>query len=251
MTAHAGKVGIVTGSSRGIGRAIAIELAAYGARIIVNYKEHDKEAAAVVEQINTLGGIGEAVRADVSIIEQVEALTARALARFGSIDILVNNAGITLDNTLLKMPSNSWHEVLRTDLDPVYYCCRLVIPHMVQREYGRIVNIASVVGQIGGFGQTNYAAAKSGVIGFTKSLSLSLSLELARYGITVNAVCPGFVDTDMLRQVPTEIQEQIRSRIPLKRFGQPEEVARVVRFLVAEGDYITGQCINVNGGLYM
>jgi len=247
MAGLSGRVAIVTGSSRGIGRAIAVELAIHGANVIVNYKERDKEAAVVVEQIRALGGIAEAVQADVSNIEQVELLTARTLERFGSIDVLVNNAGITLDKTLLKMPLDFWHEVLRTDLDSVYYCCRLIAPYMVQRGYGRIVNIASVVGQMGGFGQTNYAAAKAGIIGFTKSLAL----ELSRYGITVNAVCPGFVDTDMLRQVPVEIREQIRSRIPLGRFGRPEEVAKVVRFLVTEGDYVTGQCINVNGGLYM
>jgi NAD(P)-dependent dehydrogenase (short-subunit alcohol dehydrogenase family) len=242
-----GQTALVTGSSRGIGRAIAKELAACGANLVINYNESESQALGLLEEIATLGVQGEVIRANVSVWAQVEAMVDRALACFGTIEILVNNAGINRDKTFKNMSAKHWDEVLQTDLYGVYYCTKALVPHMIDQKYGRIVNIASIVGQTGAFGQANYAAAKAGVIGFTKSVAL----EVARHGITVNAVCPGYTVTDMLAAVPEDIREQIRVRIPLGRFAQPEEIARVVRFLVCEGDYITGQCININGGLYM
>lgn len=242
-----GRTAVITGSSRGIGRAIALELARRGAMLVINYIEHEEKAAQTKAEAERMGVRAEVVRANVASPDEARKMTALALDQFGSIDILVNNAGIVRDKTLWEMSDDQWHDVVNVDLHGVYYCSREVVPYMRERGYGRIVNIASIVGQTGAFGQTNYAAAKAGVIGFTKAAAL----ELARYGITVNAVCPGYVDTDMLAAVPEAIREQIKARIPLKRFAQPDEIARVVRFLVEEGDYIAGQCINVNGGLFM
>lgn len=242
-----GKTALVTGASRGIGRAIAIELASQGANIVVNFVKHDALAAEVCRLISTLGVQSMAIQADVSEVAQVEEMIHQAVDRFGDIEILINNAGITRDRTIGKMSIDEWMRVLQVDLTGVYICTNVLVDRMKDKGWGRIINIASVVGQSGNFGQANYAAAKAGVIGFTKTTAL----ELARYGITVNAVCPGFVETDMLMSVPADIREQIRARIPLKRFGTPEEVARLVRFLVYEGDYITGQCFNINGGFYM
>lgn len=242
-----GRTAVITGSSRGIGRAIALELARRGAMLVINYIEHEEKAAQTRAEAERMGVRAEVVRANVASPDEARKMIALALDQFGSIDILVNNAGIVRDKTLWEMSDDQWHDVVNVDLHGVYYCSREVVPYMRERGYGRIVNIASIVGQTGAFGQTNYAAAKAGVIGFTKAAAL----ELARYGITVNAVCPGYVDTDMLAAVPEAIREQIKARIPLKRFAQPDEIARVVRFLVEEGDYITGQRINVNGGLFM
>jgi len=242
-----GQTALVTGASRGIGRAIAKELAVHGANLVINYYQHEKEAMELLDEIKTLGRDAIVLRANVSVFAEVEDMFNKALASFGTIEILVNNAGITADKTLKNMSAEHWDNVMRVNLYGVYYCTRAVVPHMIRQMYGRIVNIASVIGQTGAFGQANYAASKAGIIAFTKSVAL----ELARYGITVNAVCPGFTETDMLSAVPEEIRQQIRKRIPLGRFAHPEEIARVVRFLVCEGDYITGQCININGGLYM
>lgn len=242
-----GRTAVITGSSRGIGRAIALELARRGAMLVINYIEHEEKAAQTKAEAERMGVRAEVVRANVASPDEARKMIALALDQFGSIDILVNNAGIVRDKTLWEMSDDQWHDVVNVDLHGVYYCSREVVPYMRERGYGRTVNIASIVGQTGAFGQTNYATAKAGVIGFTKAAAL----ELARYGITVNAVCPGYVDTDMLAAVPEAIREQIKARIPLKRFAQPDEIARVVRFLVEEGDYITGQCINVNGGLFM
>lgn len=246
-----GQTAIVTGSSRGIGKAIAQELAREGANVVLNYFQCGEEVAtkALSDLSELPGNTGcvDMVQADVSQPDQVAAMVEQVRKRFGRIDILVNNAGITRDKSLKCMRMEQWDQVMQTNLYGVFNCTSAVLPYMLNQKYGRIVNIASVIGQSGNFGQANYAAAKAGVIGFTKSSAL----ECASKNVTVNAVCPGFTDTDMFAAVPADIQDQIKARIPMARFAQPKEVACVVRFLVTEGDYITGQCININGGLYM
>lgn len=241
-----GQTAIVTGSSRGIGRAIVQELARCGANVIINYFEHRDEAYELADALRSLGGGVEVIQTDVSEYDKVARLVESTRERFSGIDILVNNAGITRDRTLRKMSPEEWHRVLQVNLSGVFNCTRAVVPHMIERRRGNIVNIASVIGQTAAFGQSNYSAAKAGVIGFTRSCAL----ELAPYGIPVNAICPGFVDTDMLRAVPDEVRQSILHRIPQGRFASPEEIARCVRFLVTEGTYITGQCININGGIF-
>ncbi len=245
-----GKVAIVTGASRGIGRAIARELACHGASVVINYFTSQEAAESLLCDLNQDLRDGQrhiAVRAGVAHIDDVEAMVGKTLEEFGKIDILVNNAGVNRDRTLKRMSPGEWQEVLNVDLTSVFYCTRSVAPHMVERNYGRIVNISSIIGQMGNVGQANYAAAKAGIIAFTKSAAQ----ELARNNITVNAICPGFVETDMLLGVPEEPKNALLARIPLGRFGQPEEVATFVRYLVAEGDWITGQQFNLNGGMYM
>lgn len=244
-----GKVAVVTGAGRGLGRAIAEELADSGAQVVVNYSRSKEPAEEVVKGIsNGSEDRAVAIQADVSDAEQASRLIEEAVERFGRIDILVNNAGINVDKTLKKMTPEDWDTVVQVDLNSCYYTLNAAMPHFVEQESGRIVNISSFVGQAGNFGQTNYAAAKAGIIGFTKSAAL----ELARYNITVNAVCPGFVETDMLSGVPEDVvKERILPRIPLRRVGSPQEVAKAVRFLVVDGDYITGETLNINGGIYM
>jgi 3-oxoacyl-(acyl-carrier-protein) reductase len=245
----AGHVAVVTGASRGIGAAIARELGANGANLVIDYATSSTVAEELARAVvaATPGVDAIALQADVADEAQARGLIANAIARFGRIDILVNNAGITRDRTLRKMTSAQWREVIETDLNGVFYCTQSAVEQMITQGNGRIVNISSVIAESGNIGQTNYAAAKGGMISFTRSLAL----ELARYGITANCVAPGFIETDMVATVPDEIRTQIVSRIPLQRFGQPEEIARVVRFLCVEGGYITGQVININGGLYM
>jgi acetoacetyl-CoA reductase len=241
-------VAVVTGAGRGMGSAIAEELGSAGARVVVNYSRSKEPAEEVVERLSDNGG-GQAVAigADVSKADEAQKLIEETLERFGRIDILVNNAGITIDRTMRKLTTDDWDKVVQVDLNSCYYTVKAALPRFIEQESGRIVNISSFVGQAGNFGQTNYAAAKAGIIGFTKSAAQ----ELARYNITVNAVCPGFIETDMFAVVPEEVKDRIRKRIPLGRIGEPREVARTVRFLVEDGDYITGQTINVNGGIYM
>ena len=244
-----GKVAVVTGAGRGLGRAIAEELAGSGAKVVVNYSRSKEPAEEVVEGIS--GGDEDravAIQADVSDAEQASRLIEETVEHFGRIDVLVNNAGINVDKTLKKMTPEDWDTVVQVDLNSCYYTVNAAMPHFVEQESGKIVNISSFVGQSGNFGQTNYAAAKAGIIGFTKSAAL----ELARYNVTVNAVCPGFVETDMLAGVPEDVvKERILPRIPLRRVGSPQEVAKAVRFLVEDGDYITGETLNINGGIYM
>jgi 3-oxoacyl-(acyl-carrier-protein) reductase len=247
MSRLEGKTALVTGGSRGIGRAIALQLAGLGANVAINYRSGKEEAEAVAREIRAIGPEALVVAADVSEAEQARNLVRQVVEKWGRLDILVNNAGITRDKTLRKLEDEDWHEVMRTNLNSVYYTVSAAHPVMVEQQYGRIVNISSFVGQAGNFGQTNYAASKGGVIAFTKSAAQ----ELAKFNITINAIAPGFTLTEMLEKVPPNIQEKILAKIPMGRFGKPEEIAKAVVFLAADGDYITGQQINVNGGVYM
>jgi acetoacetyl-CoA reductase len=243
-----GKTAIVTGASRGIGKAIALELAAHGANVVVNYHSHKEQAGEVVRQIEAQGGLAFAHRADVTSKDEVKALVGEAQATWpGSLAILVNNAGITADRSFKKMDDAAWHHVIEVNLHGTYNTTAAALPAMIASEFGRIINISSIIGQSGGFGQTNYAASKAALVGFTKSLAL----EMARHNITVNAVCPGFIGTEMVQAMPAEVLGKVVEKIPLRRLGRVEEVARLVRFLATEGDYITGQQLNVNGGLYV
>ncbi len=241
-----GQVAIVTGGSRGIGRATAIALAAEGAHIVVNYASSSTAADAVVAEVQGMGGEAIAVQADVSNVEQVDALIEAAMSRWGHVDVLVNNAGITRDTLLLRMKPEDWQAVIDLNLTGVFLCTRAVSKIMLKQRSGRIVNITSVAGQMGNPGQANYSAAKAGVIGFTKTVAK----ELASRGITVNAVAPGFIATDMTHNLDAE---GILKFIPLGRYGQPEEVAGLIRFLAADpaAAYITGQVMNVDGGMVM
>jgi len=242
-----GRVAIVTGGSRGIGASIARVLAASGATVVVNYVRGADAAAGVVGQIEAAGGTARAEAGDVSSYEDVKAMLERVHARYGRLDVLVNNAGILRDRTFRKMSIGDWHEVIDTNLTSVMNTCHVAVPMLLENGWGRIVNISSFVGQMGNFGQANYSAAKAGLLGFTKTLAI----ELARYNVTVNAVCPGFVETEMWSSVPANIQEKILDRIPMHRVAKADEIARGVRFLAVEGDYMTGQSLNINGGVYM
>jgi len=242
-----GKVAIVTGSSRGLGRAIAQELAWHGAKVTINYYQHKELAEELLSQLQDQGCQAICVQAGVAHPDEVQRLVQATLDAFGGIDILVNNAGVNRDRTLRRMSIEEWREVLATDLDSIFYCTQAVVPHMIERGGGRIVNMASIVGEMGNIGQANYAAAKAGIVGFTKAAAL----ELARYNITVNAIAPGFIETDMVTSLPEEVQKNLLARIPMGRFGRPEEVAKLCRFLVAEGDYITGATFDINGGMYL
>lgn len=242
-----GQTAIVTGAGRGIGRAIAKELAATGANVVINYVKNANAAQELAAELEEFGPKVLVVQADVSDYEQAGKLVKQTVQAFGQIDILVNNAGITRDKTLKNMSKEQWDEVLHVNLDSLFNCTRQVLPFMQERKSGRIVSISSFVGLCGNVGQANYATSKAGVIGFTKSVAL----EVARYGITVNAVCPGFTETEMLWAVPEEIRKQLIEKIPLSRFGQPEEIAACVRYIVTEGDYMTAQAISINGGVYI
>ena len=243
----AGKVAVVTGSSRGIGKAIAKVLAGEGATMAVHYCKGREQADALASDFERLGSRVAVFQADVARPEECHRLMELTAKQLGPVDILVNNAGVNRDRSIRKMSAAEWDEVIHTNLDSVFHCTKAVMEPMVARGWGRIINIASIIGQTGAFGQANYAAAKAGVIAFTKSVAQ----ELARYGITVNAICPGFVDTDMVAGMPAQAKEAVKSRIPLGRFGEADEVARLVRFLCCEGDWITGAQLNINGGQYM
>jgi 3-oxoacyl-[acyl-carrier protein] reductase len=241
-----GKIALVTGASRGIGRAIALALATEGASIAVNYASSSSAADEVVGIITAAGGSAIALKADVAQPEQVESLLAAVLEKWGRVDILVNNAGITRDTLLLRMKLEEWQAVIDLNLTGVFLCTKAVSKGMLKQKSGRIINITSVAGQMGNPGQANYSAAKAGVIGFTKTVAK----ELASRGITVNAVAPGFITTDMTSNLKSD---EILKYIPLGRYGEPEEIAGMVRFLAADSAaaYITGQVFNVDGGMVM
>jgi 3-oxoacyl-[acyl-carrier protein] reductase len=240
------KVAIVTGASRGIGRAVALALAAEGAQVVVNYARSSAAAEQVVAKINGMGSQGIALQADVSQPEQVESLVKTVMDKWGRVDVLVNNAGITRDTLLLRMSLEDWQAVVDLNLTGVFLATRAVSKIMLKQRAGRIINITSIAAQMGNPGQANYSAAKAGVIGFTKTVAK----ELSSRAITVNAVAPGFIATDMTSNLKSE---EILKFIPLGRYGQPEEVAGMVRFLAADpaAGYITGQVFNVDGGMVM
>ena len=242
----AGQIALITGASRGIGRAIALQLAEAGAEVVVNYASSGDAAEQVVSAITAAGGKAYALKADVSQEDQVEQLMAAVLEKSGRIDVLINNAGITRDGLLMRMKTPDWQAVLDLNLSGVFLCTRAVTRTMLKQKHGRIINITSVVGLMGNAGQANYAAAKAGVIGFTKSTAR----ELASRGITVNAVAPGFIATDMTKDLAAEA---LLNAIPLGRYGEVDEVAGAVRFLAADpaAAYITGQVLQVDGGMVM
>ena len=243
-----GKSAIVTGASRGIGRAIAIALAKEGAKVAVNFAGSEDKAAETVRMIKEAGGEAFAVRASVSSQEDVKQLVSETMERFSSVDILVNNAGITKDNLLMRMKEEEWDDVLSTNLKGVFLCTKAVARPMMKKRSGTIVNLASVVGVAGNAGQANYGAAKAGVIGLTKTAAK----ELAARGIRVNAVAPGFITTDMTDKLPEDVKEGMLAQIPLGKLGDPEHVARAVVFLASDdSEYITGQTLHVDGGMVM
>ena len=244
-----GAVAVVTGGSRGIGAAICEELGRSGAKVVVNYSGSQGPAEEVASKINEIGGGGEAVvaQADVSDPEQAQSLIDEAVEQFGRIDILVNNAGMNIDKPLGQLEVEEWDHVIQLDLNGVFYATHAALPYMTEQESGKIINISSVVGEQGNMMQSNYSAAKAGVLGFTKTAAL----ELAQNNITVNAVAPGFIETEMVEAIPENVQEAILGQIPLGRFGRAEEIARAVRYIVEEGDYMTGNTLDINGGFYM
>jgi len=243
-----GAVVVVTGGARGIGRAIAEEIGREGARVVVNYAKSKEAAEDLVAQLQQNGSPGAvAIQADVSDAAQAAKLIEETLQQFGRIDVLVNNAGINVDRSLKNLTPEDWDKVIKNDLSSYFYTTKAALPHFTQQKSGKIINISSVIGQMGNFGQANYAAAKAGIIGFTKTAAL----ELARSNITVNAICPGFIATEMFESMPDKAKEAVVARIPLGRVGTAHEVARAVRYLIVDGDYITGASLNINGGLYL
>lgn len=242
------KSALVTGASRGIGRSIALQLAEEGYNVAVNYAGSKEKAEAVVEEIKAKGVDSFAIQANVADADEVKAMIKEVVSQFGSLDVLVNNAGITRDNLLMRMKEQEWDDVIDTNLKGVFNCIQKAIPQMLRQRSGAIINLSSVVGAVGNPGQANYVATKAGVIGLTKSAAR----ELASRGITVNAVAPGFIVSDMTDALSDELKEQMLTQIPLARFGQDTDIANTVAFLASDkAKYITGQTIHVNGGMYM
>lgn len=242
------KSALVTGASRGIGRSIAIQLAEEGYNVAVNYAGNKEKAEAVVEEIKAKGVESFAIQANVANGDEVKAMIKEVVSQFGSVDVLVNNAGITRDNLLMRMKEHEWDDVIDTNLKGVFNCIQKVTPQMLRQKGGSIINLSSVVGAVGNPGQANYVATKAGVIGLTKSSAR----ELASRGITVNAVAPGFIVSDMTDALSDELKDQMLEQIPLAKFGEDTDIANTVAFLASDkAKYITGQTIHVNGGMYM
>ncbi len=248
MKGLAGKVCLVTGGSRGIGRATALALADAGADVAFSFQSAKDQAMEVAKLIQEKGVRCRAFQANVAVAEEVQSMVKEAVKEFGPITILVNNAGITRDKSFIKMTKAMWDEVIRVNLDGVFNTTQAVLPDMAEAGWGRIINLSSIVGQTGNFGQVNYAATKGGVI----ALTMSLAREVARKNITVNAVAPGFIETDMTKNVPEPALAQVKAMTPMGRLGKPEEIADAIVFLASpQASYITGQVLAVNGGMYM
>jgi 3-oxoacyl-[acyl-carrier protein] reductase len=243
-----GKVALVTGASRGIGREIALELARHGANVAVNYAGSEGKANEVVDEIKAMGKEAFAIKCDVSNSEEVAEMVKETVDRFGKLDILVNNAGITKDNLLMRMKEEEWDDVININLKGVFLCTKAVTRQMMKQRVGRIINITSVVGVSGNPGQANYVAAKSGVIGLTKTTAK----ELASRNITVNAIAPGFITTDMTDKLSEDVKGEMLKQIPLARLGEPKDIAKMTAFLASDdASYITGQTLHINGGMVM
>lgn len=243
-----GKCAIITGASRGIGRAIAKKLASQGANIVLNYRSNDESALKVEQELKEYGVEVLTVKADISKLEEVENLVSIAKAKFNKIDIMVNNAGVNIDKLIIKMKEEDFDNVVDVNLKGVFNCLKSITPVMLRQKEGTIINISSVVGVTGNAGQVNYAASKAGVIGMTKSLAK----EIGSRGITVNAVAPGFIETDMTESLKEDFKNKVKDGIPLRRFGTAEDVANVVSFLASDdAKYVTGQVIHVDGGMVM
>jgi len=241
-----GKVSLVTGASRGLGKAIALKLAAMGSKVAVNYTASEDQARSIVSEIESIGGEALLAKADISEADAVKAMTREIVDKWSKIDILVNNAGITKDNLILRMSDSAWDDVINTNLRGAYLCAKFALRTMMDQPWGRIINISSLAGVVGNIGQTNYSAAKGGLIAFTKSLAR----EVGSRNITVNAIAPGFIVSDMTDKLPDETKDNILSRISLNRFGKPEDVAELAAFLASErSGYITAQVICIDGGV--
>lgn len=241
-----GKMALVTGASRGIGHAIALQLAHLGADVAVNYRVSQAEAEELAEEVKALNRRCLLVPGHVGDSKEAREIVNQVVQEWGRVDILVNNAGITRDHSIRKLTDDEWHEVLKVNLDSIFYTVSAAIPKMIEQKFGRIINISSYSAEGGIIGQANYAASKGGMMAFTKVIAL----ELAKYNVTANCVAPGFTATDMFAKVPMDVQDQIRSKIPMNRFGTPEDVAKAVAFLASDAPYVTGETLNVNGGIY-
>jgi 3-oxoacyl-[acyl-carrier protein] reductase len=243
-----GRTALVTGASRGIGRATAIKLGAAGAKVAVNYNSSEGPAREVVDAITSEGGEALAIKADVSKAEEVDGMISSLVKDWGHVDILVNNAGITRDNLLMRMTEEEWNAVLETNLRSAFYCTKAIMRPMLRNRWGRIISLSSIVGAQGNLGQANYAAAKAGLMAFTKSVAR----EVASRNITANAIAPGFIETDITAVLPQEVKDAMLKAIPAERYGAPDDIANVVLFLASDlAAYITGQVIHVNGGMAM